>query len=69
MHSNSQISGATDVEIQKLKVDRLLKQLEHAQGDGTSLITLMIPAGGNINRMKQKLTDEYSAATQIKSRL
>jgi len=57
------------LEIQKLKVERLLKQLESAQGDGTSLITLMIPSGGNINRMKQKLTDEYSTASQIKSRL
>jgi len=62
-------SGASSLEIQKLKVERLLKQLEGAQGDGTSLITLMIPSGGNINRMKQKLTDEYSTASQIKSRL
>lgn len=56
-------------DIQKLKVQRMLDLLESANGGGTSLITLMIPSGGNINLIKQKLTDEYSAATNVKSRL
>lgn len=60
---------SSDLEIQKLKIKRTLDCLQNAQGDGTSLITLMLPSGGNINLIKQKLTDEYSAATNIKSRL
>lgn len=60
---------ASDLEIQKLKIKRILDQLQNSKGDGTSLITLLIPSGGNINLIKQKLTDEYSAATHIKSRL
>lgn len=50
-------------------MENLLNQLENASGEGTSLITLMIPAGANIAKTKQKLTEEYTAATQIKSRL
>lgn len=56
-------------EIQKLKMKRIFELLESVNGDGTSLITLMIPSGGNINIIKQKLVDEYSAATQVQSRL
>jgi peptide chain release factor subunit 1 len=56
-------------EIQKLKFKRMLDVLESANGNGTSMITVLIPSGGNINLIKQKLTDEYTAARQVKSRL
>ena len=56
-------------ELQKLRVDRMLDALESVNGNGTSMITLLIPSGGNINQFKQKLTDEYTAATQVKSRV
>lgn len=60
---------ASELEIQKLKIKRILDQLQISKGDGTSLITLLIPSGGNINLIKQRITEEYSNATNIKSRL
>lgn len=56
-------------EIQKIKIERTLKQLEGVEGNGTSLITIMISQGGNINLMKHKLNNEYNSASQIQSRL
>lgn len=46
-----------------------LDKLESIEGSGTSLITLMIPADGNLNKAKQKLAGEYSTSKQIKSRV
>jgi peptide subunit release factor 1 (eRF1) len=59
----------TETEVQTLKIKRTLKELKGATGEGTSLITVMIAAGGSISKTKQKLVSEESAATQIKSRV
>lgn len=56
-------------EVQKLRVERLLDTLDTADGDGTSMISLLIPAGGDLNKVKRQLTEEYTAATNVKSRL
>jgi len=60
---------STEIDIEKLKMERLLKNLDQAAGEGTSLITLFIAAGGNITKAKQKLICEESTAAQIKSRV
>jgi peptide subunit release factor 1 (eRF1) len=60
---------SNEVEIEKLKMARILDELDAAAGDGTSLITLMIAAGGSIAKTKQKLICEESTAAQIKSRV
>jgi len=56
-------------EVQKLIVERLLDSLDTANGDGTSMISLLVPSGGDLNRTKRQLTEEYTAATNVKSRL
>jgi len=56
-------------EIQILKIQRMLKELSAVEGQGTSLITVLIPSGGSIAKTKQKLVCEETAATQIKSRV
>ncbi|KAJ3126737.1 Electron transfer flavoprotein alpha-subunit [Nowakowskiella sp. JEL0407] len=63
----SQVESDSNVEIWKIK--KLLKGLESARGNGTSMISLILPAGYQISRAVQMLTDEYGTATNIKSRV
>ena len=56
-----------DIEIWKIK--KLLKSLEEFRGNGTSMISLIIPSKGQINLVNKMLTDEYGTATNIKSRV
>lgn len=52
-----------------LKIQRMLKELSAAEGQATSLISVIIPAGGSLSKTKQKLVCEEGTATQIKSRV
>lgn len=56
-------------DIEKWKIKRLIKSLDSMKGDGTSLITLIIPKNGNIALVNQMLTTEFGTATNIKSRV
>jgi len=61
---------STDTEeIQIWKTKRLLKSLESARGGGTSMISLVIPAGDKIALNRQMLNIEYGTASNIKSRV
>jgi peptide subunit release factor 1 (eRF1) len=55
--------------MEKLKIRRLLDQLDSFSGTGTSMVSLLIPAGGNINIVKQKMAHEFSDSARVKSRL
>lgn len=55
-----------DEYIKKWHDKQLLKQITQAKGNGTSLITLIIPAGSQISKTQQLLTDEYRASSNIK---
>ncbi|KAF2420304.1 eukaryotic peptide chain release factor subunit 1 [Tothia fuscella] len=50
------------------KLRKKIKQLEAVQGNGTSMITLVIPPKESISKSTKLLTDEYGAASNIKSR-
>lgn len=56
-----------DIKIFKLK--KLLKYLKHSTGNGTSMISLIIPPKDQIHRISRMLTDEYGTASNIKSRV
>ncbi|KAM0677871.1 Electron transfer flavoprotein alpha-subunit [Binucleata daphniae] len=56
-----------DIEIWRMK--KLLKKLKEAQGNGTSMITLIIPPKDMISRAVKMLVDEYGTASNIKSRV
>jgi len=56
-------------DIEKLKIQRSLDQLDQARGEGTSLITLFVASGGDIAKARKKLSCEESTAAQIKSRV
>jgi peptide chain release factor subunit 1 len=56
-----------NVEIWKIK--KLIKSLEAARGNGTSMISLIIPPKDQISRVSKMLADEYGTASNIKSRV
>jgi len=55
------------VEIWKMK--KLVQRLRDARGAGTSMISLILPPGSQIALTNRMLTEEYSTATNIKSRV
>jgi peptide chain release factor subunit 1 len=58
-----------DLEIEKWKTKKLLKFLNEARGNGTSMISLIIPPGDQISRVSKMLSDELATASNIKSRV
>lgn len=60
-------AGDRNVEIWKIK--KLIKGLEMARGNGTSMISLIIPPRDQIARVAKMLADEYGTASNIKSRV
>lgn len=59
--------GDRAVEVWKIK--KLIKALEQARGNGTSMISLIIPPRDQISRVNKMLSDEYGTASNIKSRV
>lgn len=51
------------------KVKKLIQSLQNARGNGTSMISLVIPPKGQISNIQKMLTDEYGTASNIKSRV
>jgi len=58
-----------DKQIEIFKVKKLIKNLEAAKGNGTSMISLIIPPGDQLSRVNKMLSDEYGTASNIKSRV
>lgn len=67
MASASDDSADRNVEIWKIK--KLIKSLELARGNGTSMISLIIPPKDQIARVSKMLADEFGTASNIKSRV
>lgn len=53
--------------IEQWKIKRLIKRLDAAKGNGTSMISLIIPAKKAISDINKMLRDEIGTATNIKS--
>jgi len=66
---SSQQQDETDKQIEMFKVKKLIKNLTAARGNGTSMISLIIPPGDQISRVNKMLSDEYGTASNIKSRV
>jgi peptide chain release factor subunit 1 len=58
-----------DKNIAVWKVKKLIKSLEMARGNGTSMISLIIPPKDQIPRVQKLLAEEYGTASNIKSRV
>ena len=55
--------------IEKFKIKRLIKSLSNYKGNGTSMISLILPPGTQIGQINKMLTIEYGTASNIKSRV
>mmetsp|Transcript_22361 Transcript_22361/g.52697 ORF Transcript_22361/g.52697 Transcript_22361/m.52697 type:complete len:463 (+) Transcript_22361:197-1585(+) len=69
MGQQEQTQDEMDKQIEIFKVKKLIKNLEAARGNGTSMISLIIPPGDQISRVNKMLSDEYGTASNIKSRV
>ena len=58
-----------ETDIQKWKIQNMIKRLESFSGGGTSMISLIIPSGAQISQYSSRLTDEYGKSSNIKSRV
>jgi len=58
-----------DKNIEQWKIKKLIKSLEAARGNGTSMISLIIPPKDQISRISKMLGDEFGTASNIKSRV
>jgi len=58
-----------DQNVQVFKIKRLIRNLEKARGNGTSMISLIIPPKEQIAKQQKMLADEYGTASNIKSRV
>ncbi|KAH0795689.1 eukaryotic peptide chain release factor subunit 1-2 [Histomonas meleagridis] len=55
--------------IEMYKLKKTINFLRDARGDGTSMVTILIPPHDQVYRMRQKLTDELGTASNIKNRV
>lgn len=55
--------------MKRLQLSRVLRALDEVKGVGTSLVTLLIPPTGSLQRVVTKLRDEYALSDQIQSRV
>ncbi len=60
---------ATDEQVKIFQMKKLIKTLNAAHGNGTSMISLVIPPKEQLSRTMHMLQDEYGTATNIKSRV
>ncbi len=67
--SNASDETSSDKNVEIWKVKKLIKSLQLARGNGTSMISLIIPPGDQISRVSKMLADEYGTASNIKSRV
>ena len=60
---------ASDINVEIWKVQQVVKNLEAAKGNGTSMISLMLRPGDQLARVTKMLADEYNTASNIKCRV
>mmetsp|Transcript_9457 Transcript_9457/g.15728 ORF Transcript_9457/g.15728 Transcript_9457/m.15728 type:complete len:430 (-) Transcript_9457:198-1487(-) len=60
---------AAEANIEIWKIKKLIKKLEEARGNGTSMISLILPPKSQISAAAKMLADEFGTASNIKSRV
>ena len=56
-------------QIEMWKIKKLIKMLTDARGNGTSMISLIMPPKDQVARVNKMLADEYGTASNIKNRV
>jgi len=67
--SDEQAQKQAEDNIEIWKIKKLIKSLEAARGNGTSMISLILPPKSQISAAAKMLGDEYGTASNIKSRV
>jgi peptide chain release factor subunit 1 len=67
--SKRRVEEEEDKTVEIFKVKKLIKNLSAARGNGTSMISLILPPKDQISRAVKMLGDEYGTASNIKSRV
>lgn len=62
-------SSEHDTLVEQWKIKNLIKHLSQARGNGTSMISLVVPPKDQISRVQKMLSDELGTASNIKSRV
>ncbi|MCO5599215.1 hypothetical protein L7F22_053315 [Adiantum nelumboides] len=62
-------NGETDHNVEIWKMKKLIKALEAARGNGTSMISLIMPPRDQVARVAKMLGDEFGTASNIKNRV
>lgn len=65
--SNTEEDIQKEIEIWKIK--KLIKSLSDARGNGTSMISLIMPPTEDLGKINHMLTNEMGTASNIKSRV
>ena len=55
--------------IEQWRIKKLIKTLENAKGEGTSMISLILSPKTQLSQTQTMLTEEYGTASNIKSRV
>lgn len=67
--AEASVDEAADKNIEMWKIKKLIKGLQQARGNGTSMISLIVPPKDQIARVSKMLADEFGTASNIKSRV
>ncbi|KAL4753833.1 hypothetical protein BDW72DRAFT_209578 [Aspergillus terricola var. indicus] len=67
--STVQQANEAEKNIEIWKIKKLIKRLEAARGNGTSMISLIIPPKDQVSRAAKMLAEEFGTASNIKSRV
>ncbi|KAL2859760.1 hypothetical protein BJX68DRAFT_276908 [Aspergillus pseudodeflectus] len=67
--STPQQANEAEKNIEIWKIKKLIKRLEAARGNGTSMISLIIPPKDQVSRAAKMLAEEFGTASNIKSRV
>lgn len=65
----NELSDNNEIDIEIWKIKKIIKNLSEIKGNGTSLISLMLPPKEQISKTVKMLTDELGTASNIKSRV
>ena len=55
--------------VEQFKIKKLIKKLDEARGNGTSMISLILPPKKQMADVNKMLTDEFGKASNIKDRV
>lgn len=66
---DSHVDTSDDPEIVRWKIKKTIQYLDAVKGNGTSMISLLIPPREQLHKINSMLTEEFASSSNIKSRI